>query len=201
MSNSLTWQQCGFVTGPSYLRGGPVINGAVPPGLHDRGCHLLSVEPAEGREEELGQPDHLLPLAGGHCRGEQAVTDLEEAGREGQGARELQFWGNVHHVSHVRCRMSRINKEKKKLQSGGACRLMVCYQQGLPRLVFNFLYIMFFLNWFLLFLPFECVFTLEFLYFLYLYLNLYFLAYYTFWTFCTYVLFRPFCNLLNFCTF
>ena len=175
MSNSLTWQQCGFVTGPSYLRGGPVINGAAPPGLYDRGCHLLSVEPVEGREEELGQPDHLLPLAGGHCRGEQAVTDLEGAGREGQGARELQFWGNVHHVSHVRCRMSRI-KIKKKLQSGGACRLMVCYQQGLPRLVLNFLYIMFFLNLFVLFLPFECVFTLEILYFLYLYLNLYFLG-------------------------
>ena len=48
------------------------------------------------------------------------------------------------HMSHVRCHMSKVKKEKKKkekreknLQSGGASRWRVCYQRGLPGLVFS----------------------------------------------------------------
>ena len=37
------------------------------------------------------------------------------------------------HVSRVTCHMSRVTKKNGK--SGGASRLRVCYQRGLPRLV------------------------------------------------------------------
>ena len=76
-------------------------------------------------------------------------------------ARDLKFWHNDHHplcvlchmscvmchVSHVTCHMSHVachvsfvtttKKMKKNGQSGGASRSRVCYERGLPRLVFS----------------------------------------------------------------
>ena len=41
------------------------------------------------------------------------------------------------HVSQVMCHVSHVNKKTKtKLQSGGASWSRVCYQRGLPRLVY-----------------------------------------------------------------
>ena len=39
------------------------------------------------------------------------------------------------HMSHVTCQVSQKKKKKKMEKSGGASRLRVCYQRGLPRLV------------------------------------------------------------------
>jgi hypothetical protein len=68
-------------------------------------------------------------------------------------ARELKFWENVHptlcvtcHVSRVTCQMSPVKCHffffffctlTKIGQSGGATRRRVCYQRGLPRLVYT----------------------------------------------------------------
>ena len=41
------------------------------------------------------------------------------------------------HMSHVTCHMSHVRKKKKNGQCGGAYWTRVCYQRGLPRLVFG----------------------------------------------------------------
>ena len=58
-------------------------------------------------------------------------------------ARDLKFWHNVHHpicvmchMSRVTCHMSCVTCHKKKIQSGGASQLRVCYHRGQPCLVF-----------------------------------------------------------------
>ena len=78
-----------------------------------------------------------------------------QAGR----ARELKFWEHIHStlcvtchlscvtgiLSHVTCHVSPVTCNfflpwKKLGQSGGASRLRVCYQRGLPRLVLGLLF-------------------------------------------------------------
>ena len=57
-------------------------------------------------------------------------------------ARELKFWENVHPPPCVTCHMSRVRSQVSWVSwfffflSGGASRWRVCYQRGLPRLVF-----------------------------------------------------------------
>ena len=52
------------------------------------------------------------------------------------------------HVSHVMCHVSHVTCHFFFWQIAETCRWRVCYQQGLPRLVFIILVVLFSLGWF-----------------------------------------------------
>ena len=53
------------------------------------------------------------------------------------GARDLTFWHNIHHQSHVMCHVSPVTGHGSQI--GGASRWRVWYQRGPPRLVVRLL--------------------------------------------------------------